>query len=270
MDIISELLYEYDPIKRRKNFTKRQAKEIKKYIEEKLEPEEEEMIKAYQEIKKRYQQTIGRVLQLEDDGRLFPLPRQDGKTDRIYITGPSESGKSTYAANFIKRFKIMYPDKKFFIFSRLTQDEVLDKLNPIRVSLDESYLEDPLNLEDLSHSIVLFDDIDTIGNKHVREKIKDLRDDCLETGRHNDIAVISVSHVALGNKNTKMSLNESNSLVLFPKAATKYHIESILTRYIGLDKHQINYIYNNIKSRWIAIYRDYPMFILHENGAYFP
>jgi Mor family transcriptional regulator len=45
-------------------------------------------------------------------------------------------------------------------------------------------IDDPITLEELSDSVSIFDDIDVIPNKKVREAVYSLLNQILETGRH--------------------------------------------------------------------------------------
>lgn len=207
---------------------------------------------------------------VKDEGKVLPIPKiEDNQVDHIFIAGPSGSGKSTWASMYVKQYKKLYPKNQFIIFSDVSEDEVLDKLKPMRVSIDERMYEEPLPIDEFKDSVVLFDDIDTIKDKRIKQAVKDLRDEILEKGRHNNTTVLSISHNPAGNKETKASLLESSSIVLFPGGGDDYHMSYILKNYCGINPKKINDIIN-IKSRWIQCHKKYPKYILHEKGAFFP
>lgn len=202
-----------------------------------------------------------------EDGEIQQIPRMDMR-ECLYIAGPSGSGKSTYASKYIKYFQKLYPKRKFVLFSNVKQDDVLDKLDPIRILLDEKLVENPINPEELKNCIVLFDDIDYINNKDVKESVKHLRDLLLETGRHEDIYVITTAHNLTAGRATSLSLLESSSITFFPHGGDDYHIRRVLRTYCGLSNQQASQIIN-MESRWVTMYKKFPMYILSQKHAFF-
>ena len=47
----------------------------------------------------------------------------------------------------------------------MPDDESLDSVKPLRIQLDESLIEDPIDIKEFADSVVLFDDIDVIPDK---------------------------------------------------------------------------------------------------------
>lgn len=200
------------------------------------------------------------------EGTLDPIPNPE-KRECLYIAGPSGSGKSTYASHYIKKFKIMFPKRKIYVFSRLNEDEEIDKHKPIRILLNEELLEDPISTEELKNSLCLFDDIDTIQNKQIKNCVKSLLEDILETGRHQNIYCIVTSHLMTNYKDTRIVLNESTSITFFVKSGDTYFIRQYLQKYGGLSKKQIDDILA-LNSRWVTLYKHYPKYILYQRGCY--
>jgi hypothetical protein len=201
-----------------------------------------------------------------DSGYLVPIPN-DKEVERLYIAGPSGSGKSTYAAEYISQFLKMFKGRKFYIFSRLNEDDILDKLDPIRIIINNELIRKPIQPKELMKSIVLFDDIDTIPDKQLTENVRKLRDDLLETGRHEEIYTVSTSHQLMNYKQTRTLLNESTSVTFFPQSGSSYHIKRFLREYCGLDKPQIKKILG-LPSRWITISKTFPMYVLYSTGCF--
>lgn len=204
------------------------------------------------------------------DGTVLPIPKvEKEQVDHIFIAGPSGAGKSRWASIYCKQYKKLYPNNKIYLLSDVSEDKKLDELKPSRVILDERMYTEPIPIEAFKNSIVIFDDIDTIKDKRIREAVRDLRDEILEKGRHSNINVLSISHNPTNNKPTKASLLESSSVVLFPGGGDDFHITNVLKNYCGINPKKINEIVN-IESRWIQCHKKYPKYILHENGAFFP
>lgn len=207
---------------------------------------------------------------IKDKGIMVPILNLD--TRQVdYIAGPSGSGKSTYASKIIEIFKRLFPSNNVFIFSRLDNDNVLDKFKPIRIQLDESLIEDPIDIhnEFQKGDLVLFDDCDTIQDKKLKDTISKLKNDILETGRHQNLYIIITSHLINGNdrKDTRTILNEAHTLTIFPKSGATYGINYVLKNYIGLSKNDISKILS-LPSRWVTIGKNYPQYVLYEKGIY--
>ncbi len=198
------------------------------------------------------------------DGYFQQLPNTHTR-DAVMIAGPSGSGKSTYCKHYIKEYRKIYKKNEAYMFSRVDSDPSLREKDIKRFIIDEGLITDPIQTKDLDNSLVIFDDIDTIPDKRVTEKVRQLRDDILETGRHNNIYTISTSHQLMNYKTTRTLLNESTSVTFFPKSGSSYHIKRFLREYCGLSSKKIIEILN-LPSRWVTVSKIYPMFILYETG----
>ena len=232
-------------------------------------PENEEYQKIYKDGVDLLESKKNVELKL-NDGKLIPLPNNvlTEEGERVYIAAPSGAGKTTYARNYIKEFKRMFPKiKDLIVFSRSTEDKALDDLKPMRIKLDEDLVNNPIEIESLSNSIVLFDDVDTIQNKKVKDAVISLRDDINQCGRKYNIYCISTAHQLTNYKSSRELLNESNSVTFFPRSGSAYGIKYFLKNYCGLGKNEIEKIMS-LPSRWITIVKRYPNYVLYENGAY--
>lgn len=207
-------------------------------------------------------------------GEMQPLPYKiigdELKRENVYVSGPEGAGKSYYAANYIKEYLKMYPGAHFFIFSGVTKDPPLDALKPRRVKMDQRMVDKPISVDEFpNNAIVLFDDIDTLEDKKVKNEVIKLRDRLLEKGRHKNIFVVSLTHNPTAGKDTKTSLAEASSIVLFPQGGDTFHITRVLKEYLGYDPKTIKEILK-IKSRWIQCSKRYPKYIVHSKGCFFP
>ena len=187
--------------------------------------------------------------------------------NRILISGSTLCGKSYFASMIVRSYKKQYKDNDVFIFSNLDEDPVLDRYKPHRIELDESLIEDPIELSELHDSLVIFDDIDSLTNKDVRKAVNELRDQVFSTGRHHQIACITTSQILLKGAESKSSLENTNLVVLFP-VASRGQVHAYLKDKLYFDKHIIDKI-SRLRSRWICIHKACPMFVLYENGFFF-
>ena len=76
------------------------------------------------------------------------LPDKSASRQIIYCTGASGSGKSTFTRKYVKEYKKLYKDREVYLFSALKEDESLDEIKPKRFRIDESLVNDPLDIED--------------------------------------------------------------------------------------------------------------------------
>lgn len=238
-----------------------------KSLREDKEPKQKKLLKVFEEAKeeknKRVSENSFASLKLKT-GKIQVLPRKD-IVEKLYISGVSGSGKSTYTGKYLQEFVKLFPDDNVFIFSSVPEDKPLDKVDPVRISIDEELLEDPLSIEDFSNSITVFDDTDTIKNKLYRNVVNDIKAEMIEIGRHYNARCIITSHIISNYRQTRQILNEATSVTFFPKSGGVYHIKNFLKTYCGLDKNQISNVLK-LPSRWVTIYRTYPSYIVWEKG----
>lgn len=235
-----------------------------------------------------------------NDGEILPLPAMTNEDeseqeanirDVIYVSGPSNSGKSTFVSNFLKMYKEVYPDNPVFIFSAVPTDKAFKWLEEIdekaikklkkdeeyekqfiRIPLDDSFLQliedgDEWTTDDLYHCAVIFDDIDVIPDRKIRSAVVKLRDQCLQIGRHTATTTICTSHLTCNHNATKVILAESTKIVLFPRSGSVNQIEYCLSKYCGLSKDQIKE-FLNVPSRWCMINKTYPQYIMGKDTCY--
>jgi len=201
-------------------------------------------------------------LQISNDSKFQIVPDLTKERQILYITGASGSGKSTFTRKYIEELKKKKKDTPIYLFSALKEDESLDSINPQRITIDESLIDDPITLEELSDSVCIFDDIDVIPNKKIREAVYNLLNQILETGRHTRTWCIVTNHLPTNGRETRRILNESHMFIYFPNSANG-RIKYFLQEYVGLDKKAIIYIKKQ-QSRWACIYKHYPQIYLLE------
>lgn len=199
------------------------------------------------------------------DGEFEQIP--SSKTRCIYVAGQSGSGKSFWASRYVKNYLSIYPNAKFILFSKLNDDPVMDELRPVRLVLDESLIKSPPEMNDVPQdTIIVFDDAEALTNKKVQAVVNKFRDQLLSLGRHMNINIINISHLINQGHESRMILNESSCLVLFPRGNNVYQSSFCLTKYFGMSKPQIRDLLA-IDSRWISIMKVYPSCILSEKYA---
>jgi hypothetical protein len=229
---------------------------------------DDEIKDIYQNIRPQIEKSFKSHIKI-DDGYIQPIPLiKKNQTDRLYISGMSGSGKSTFIKNYALQYKKLYPNNEIYMISKLNSDPSIDDyINIKRLLIDENIIDIEFNAEEFENSLFICDDIDTINNKKIYEKVKNIRDTILETGRHFNISVCNVSHQILNYKNSRTMILESTKIIFFLTGGGAYQIKNYLKNYKGLSNEQIKLIMN-IKSRWIQLSNTYPTYILGEHDAY--
>ncbi len=188
----------------------------------------------------------------------------------LYITGPSGSGKSYYAAEYVKKFVEIFPESDIFLFSRKDSDPAFDNIKEIvRIKIDDKLINAPIDIlsECSENTLLIFDDIDSLDKKYW-DVIAKMMYDLLEVGRSYKLYGIMTSHLINSNnkKFSRIILNESHYVVFFPKTNIKGNIY-FLQNYVGMEKDSIKQLLNK-PTRALLVHRFYPNFFMtkHEIG----
>ena len=148
-------------------------------VSDKFNKDDEALIKEFKQLK------------MTNDAKLQQVPDTTKEREIVYMTGPSGSGKSTYTRKYLEQWKKKNKDKEIYMFSSLPEDESLDDVKPQRIKLDRSIYEEPIEVEEFKDSVVIFDDIDVISDKKIRDAVYNILNKVLEIGRHFKINFIN-------------------------------------------------------------------------------
>lgn len=198
-------------------------------------------------------------LVLSNNEKFQHIPDPNTERQILYITGASGSGKSTYTAKYTKLYKQIFKKNPVYVFSALKDDESLDVIEPKRIKITkEALIDDPILIDDLANSLCIFDDIDCISDKKLKEEVYNILNQILETGRHFNISCIITNHLPSGGNYTRKILNECHTITYFPHSGNNGKLKKFLIDQIGLDKNDV--IRNKkSKSRWATIFKNFPM-----------
>ena len=208
-------------------------------------------------------------IQMDKGGILQPLP-DFKKYEKLYCAANSGAGKTYYLALWLKQWykNKENKEKPLYIFSAVDVDPTLDDFpNAERIPIDEDLINNPLKLEDLSNSFIIFDDIDTISNPILRKIVLNLRDHALQAGRHYKITMASTAHVVSNYSKTRILIQEATSCTFFPRSSGAFQIRQYLERQAGFDKSQIDKFLKQ-QSRWVSLYRQYNGYVISEKNVY--
>lgn len=239
------------------------------------------------EVKKRAGQDIIEAYDFTDldDGTYltpFANPFIHERKQRIVnlVVGRSGSGKSWYMGDYARSYRANYPDNDIYIFSNIqTYDEAYDGVSGMyKIPLDFDFLDlqstigteeesdEAFKVDDFSDSLVIFDDIDVIPNKDIREEVKKIRASCLEEGRHARIDMCAGIHELRPGLKGQMLFTEANYITIYPKFNKKVKIRDFIKNDMGFDLSETKRIMN-LPSRWITFHQGAPDFFFHELGA---
>ena len=220
----------------------------------------------YIKPKKEHNEKFSQII-LPKNGLMQPLyTSHEGYPNRYLISAPSLAGKSYFAGMLAQSYKKQYPKNRIILFSAVSHDKAFEKLKPLRIECDEKLIEDPIKLDELKNSLVIMDDIDSFPNKDISKALNHLRDQIMTTGRHENIAVISTTHLLLEGEKSKKAITQAFNVVLFPSTGGRYHATEFLKRYMGYKKDEIDKIVN-LPSRWVQVNR-VPTYVLYQGGAF--
>ena len=203
----------------------------------------------------------------------FPLAK--GERLVMFICGRNGCGKSTYIQMILKEYLKVYNTRRIILFSQQDTDDKLDPIfkNIQRVDLGDEFAEQPYTLDELRNSICIFDDVDSIRTKKLKDAVFKLRDEIMKNGRSHtkdrmdDIDVIISNHDILGGQETKTMIRESIFYVVFPKGSTPQQLNTLCKTYAGLKKEHINRIVNN-DARAVLIHNGSPGYVMTDKEIF--
>jgi hypothetical protein len=213
---------------------------------------------------------------IPEDAEFLILPTTvKGARDVWTITGASGGGKSYIAKQIAEEYKRMWPDRKVYCLSALGKDSTLDGMRDDRDKrflkrLDiSSFVEEPLEdgdeLSGFKNALVIFDDCEALHGPQKKEVDKILKS-LLTLGRHSGTSVIVCNHQPARGKETALLLSESTMFVVFPAAMGYHSLLYLCEHHIGLSKAECAEI-RRVPSRWVALARSFPRYLLSSNEA---
>ena len=190
----------------------------------------------------------------------------------FYIPARSNSGKTTWIANYLDDYIEQFPNNEVYLFSGVPKEEpAFERFGKKVTVMDLEYFRDnPITkadeLSDFANSMCIFDDINSIPDLRTKKSIITLRDVILQCGRHENVSCMVTAHQALDNRLTSYPIKESDYFVVFPQA-NKQQTRSLLTKYADFTKQEVDRVLK-LNTRWVEISRNNPSFVLYSSGVY--
>lgn len=224
---------------------------------------------AYEKVFTKANKEKTKVIELPPESSFTLLPSSDkGKREVWFIAGPSGAGKSYIARGLAERYRKQFSDRPVYLVSKLPQDDTLDAMKggpPTRINVQKLVDQPIKDLEPLRDSLILFDDYDTYTAPFDKAVFK-LIDDIATMGRHTNTSMLCMSHYLTNYKKTRLLLTEATHYVIYPNSTGKQALTYFLKTYVGMDEDEINEL-KRMGSRWICIYKNYPMYMISEHSA---
>ena len=204
---------------------------------------------------------------LDEYFQLIPNSNKERSCNAIF--GQAGSGKSYWCCNYIKEYIKLYPKRPIYLFTTITSDiGCLKDIKKIKIiELNKEFAHDDIPMEELKESLCLFDDIDNIRDKQLKKKLFQTLNDCLQVGRKFKIEVLITFHVATAGNDTKIILNECNSVSFNYRTFGNRSLKYLLDSYLGMDKKQIERL-KKLDGRMVTVCKTYPKVVLGEKELY--
>jgi hypothetical protein len=255
---------------RNATLTKKEKRRLAEIINEKAKERKEPIPKNLDKFlqKQRTELELPQTHYLEQ--MHIKVPGSERST--FYIPARSNSGKTTWIANYLEDYLEQFPNNEVYLFSGVPKEEpAFEKFGKKVTVMDLEYFRDnPITkaeeLSDFKDSMCIFDDINSIPDLRTKKSVITLRDVILQCGRHENVSCMVTAHQALDNRLTSYPIKESDYFVVFPQA-NRQQTRSLLSKYADFTKQEVDRVLK-LNTRWVEISRNNPSFILYSSGSY--
>jgi hypothetical protein len=255
---------------RNATLTKKEKRRLAEIINERAKERKEPVVKGLD----KYLQNNRTELNLPSSYYLSQMHIKVPGSERstFYIPARSNSGKTTWIANYLDDYIDQFPNNEVYLFSGVPKEEpAFERFGKKVTVMDLEYFRDnPITkadeLSDFANSMCIFDDINSIPDLRTKKSIITLRDVILQCGRHENVSCMVTAHQALDNRLTSYPIKESDYFVVFPQA-NKQQTRSLLTKYADFTKQEVDRVLK-LNTRWVEISRNNPSFVLYSSGVY--
>lgn len=234
-------------------------------------------IKFIKESKRGGERVLRRIILSSPNEALFPAvtefdieDQRKRQVDRIYISGETGCGKSTWIMNYCIAFHKQYPEARIYLFSGKTEDQTLDDLGFVeRMAVDpeagtgHSLYNAEWFGEQSTPSLVIFDDVQDSPIKGAVKEWAKIRDEVMRNGRSKGIFSVFVNHNPCDYGATRNQLFEANKVVVFPRQCGRGAYDRIFKEKVKLADEDMAYIKKE-PSNWVVINKTLPRTIISD------
>ncbi len=203
-------------------------------------------------------------IDLDQDESIEVIPAPTN--ERLIIGGPAGSGKSTFAANYARMWKKLFPKGLIHLFARQSDDPAFEGIELEEIVVDQSIINEDLGIHDFVDTLVIFDDMDNLQDKDTITYIHKLLNDLMACGRKQNIYVMYITHIFRNRMKTQVALNEANKIVFFNGMGDRQNV-AVLKEYAQMNKDEIQRLIT-LPSRWCCLERKRPRYVVHEKGIF--
>lgn len=231
------------------------------------------------------------ILKLQGDAVFSVVPYTDPTwRSAAYVAGKAGSGKTTWAADFIKNYKAIFPHRPIYGVgkAKLKEDPALAKLNikQLKVSFFRETRASASaegggaggvagsgsagpTVFDIKAAfgdegcLILFDDWDSFQGDD-KKVIKGAITDILNMGRKPNVSIVVTSHLLNNYAETRGIISEADFITVFPPCCQHHHLEYFLTN-CGVPKEMVA----SLKERgpWITLHNTQPTYVISQQMA---
>lgn len=206
------------------------------------------------------------------DDRIFePMPViQPHNRLSMYVSAPSNGGKSYYMANMVRKLqklkghKPAYSKRPVYVFSANSDpDPAYDGIKHLGyINMDNPKLFE-LTIEMFENCIVVLDDWDSHTNPDVNDWMQRFIVRLLERTRKLGVDVLVAVHQTRAGFKTKPMIFECQDYVLYPKAGINA-IKKFLREYMDFSKEQLDDI-KTFETRALHVSKTAPQYMIAED-----
>jgi hypothetical protein len=185
-----------------------------------------------------------------------------------FVCGAMGSGKSWWCSDYAEMYRKIYQTNHIFLFSQKTEDKAFDdrpSLKVRRIKFDDAFIKKEFDLtkeKDFHNSLIIIDDVSTIPNKKIIQKILQSILQFVTLGRQFHCYVLITSHMfySFTNKELYASIQtEVNRLVWF-RGVNVHQLTYVLRIYWGYENKQVR--------RWLKLDPDSRFTCINKMPAY--
>ena len=207
---------------------------------------------------------------IDNDTQFFPLVNiLKDNNDRVFVCGKSGVGKTyRFIRPYVKEFKQTFKNSKVYLFSSKAEDKALDDLPIQRITVEEDFIDNPIDIKQLTNkngqpNLIIFDDIQDFKSKKINYEIARLRDEVMRNGRAKGIFSVFVWHECTDFIRTKSQIYEANKIIIFPRKAGVGLYDYLMTKYLYLPK-KLQTVITSLKSSYVCINKEVPRYIMSD------
>lgn len=200
----------------------------------------------------------------EIKGKFQLCPNFNKERECILISGPSGAGKTYLATRYLTKYKKLNPKNPIYLFGTKPFDKKDFKEKYIKPLLNKENTK-KLKVSDFKNCIMVFDDVENMSyDPDTQMNIQRFLEEVLNVGRSLAISMIIISHILMNYRFSRNMIMECNKVAMFPRSGARHQYENFLSKYVGLDKKQIQEALKT-NSRWLVVDKECPISIMDKN-----